>query len=158
MRLMAAAEKFKQVDMPSRVAESYWKIARNLDLGEDHEKATDNFVNAFAGYKAAAQKIPQVGDFYLDYAAYMKAWSEIQSAKLAHDREDYSVAMEHYEKASDLLGQSSCGVTFLRISVHGHFLSMLRIIAETTVMRQLRLLRRRLGSCRSLKGFFARAD
>jgi KaiC/GvpD/RAD55 family RecA-like ATPase len=36
----------------------------------------------------------------------MKAWSEIQTAKLAHNNEKYATAMQHYERASDLLKQS----------------------------------------------------
>jgi len=101
-----AAEKFKRVDLPSRVAESYWKIARNLDLSGDHHGASQNFENAFAGYKAAAQKIHQFSEFYLDYANYMKAWSEIQSAELAHSTGKHLIAIQHYERASDLLKQS----------------------------------------------------
>jgi len=101
-----AAEDFKKVDLPSRVAESYWKIARNLDLLGEHNQAAGNFEKGFAGYKAAAQKISQFSDFYLDYASYMKAWSEIEHAKLAHVNENYSVAMQHYEKATNLLKQS----------------------------------------------------
>ena len=101
-----AAEGFKKVDLPSRVAESYWKIARNLDLLGEYNQAAENFEKGFAGYKAAAQKISQFGDFYLDYASYMKAWSEIETAKLAHSDEQYAVAMNHYEKASILLKQS----------------------------------------------------
>jgi KaiC/GvpD/RAD55 family RecA-like ATPase len=101
-----AAEKFKQVDLPSRVAESYWKISRNLDVSGDYQKAAENFENAFAGYKAAAQKIHQFSEFYLDYATYMKAWSEIQTAKLAHNNEKYATAMQHYIKTSDLLKRS----------------------------------------------------
>ena len=101
-----AAEKFKRVDLPSRVAECYWKIAGNLDLTGDYEKAAENFENAFAGYKAAAQKIHQFSEFYLDYASYMKAWSEIQTAKLAHNNEKYDSAMQHYERTSNLLKQS----------------------------------------------------
>jgi KaiC/GvpD/RAD55 family RecA-like ATPase len=101
-----AAEKFKRVDLPSRVAESYWKIARNLDLSGDYQKAAENFENAFAGYKAAVQKIHQFSEFYLDYATYMKAWSEIQTAKLAHNNAKYATAMKHYERTSDLFKQS----------------------------------------------------
>jgi KaiC/GvpD/RAD55 family RecA-like ATPase len=101
-----AAEKFKKTGLPSRVAESYWKIARNLDVNGDYQKASDNFENAFAGYKAAAQEIHQFSEFYLDYAAYMKAWSEIQMAKLAHYNAKYATAMKHYERASELLKQS----------------------------------------------------
>ncbi len=101
-----AAEDFKKVDLPSRIAESYWKIARNLDLLGEHNQAAENFEKGFAGYKAAAQKISQFSDFYLDYASYMKAWSEIETAKLAHNSEKYTDAMNHYEKASGLLKQS----------------------------------------------------
>jgi tetratricopeptide (TPR) repeat protein len=36
----------------------------------------------------------------------MKAWSEIERAKFAHDHEDYSTAMKHYEKIASLLKPS----------------------------------------------------
>jgi KaiC/GvpD/RAD55 family RecA-like ATPase len=101
-----AAEDFKKVDLPSRVAESYWKIARNLDLLGEHNLAAGNFEKGFAGYKAAAQKISQFSDFYLDYASYMKAWSEIETAKFEHNNEKFTDSMNHYEKASRLLEQS----------------------------------------------------
>jgi len=55
---------------------------------------------------AAAPKIPHFGDFYLDYATYMKAWSEIERAKFAHKNEEYATAMKHYEKTANLLKQS----------------------------------------------------
>jgi KaiC/GvpD/RAD55 family RecA-like ATPase len=101
-----AAEDFKKVEMPSRVAESSWRIARNLDRLSEYDQAAKNFENAFAAYKAAAQRISQFSDFYLDYASYMKAWSEIEQAKLAHNEEEYDVAMQHYETTSNLLRQS----------------------------------------------------
>lgn len=101
-----AAEKFGKADLPSRVAESYWKMAKNLDRLEEHQKAAKNFENAFAGYKAAAQKIHQFVDFYLDYAVYMKAWSEVETAKLAHNNEEYTIAIQHYEKTANLLKKS----------------------------------------------------
>jgi len=101
-----AAEGFKKVSLPTRVAEAYWKIARNLDHVCDYEQSAGNFEKAFAAFKAAAQKIVKFGDFYVDYALYMKAWSEIESAKRAHAEENYFVAMEHYEKTSQLLRQS----------------------------------------------------
>ncbi|MGA2385175.1 MAG: ATPase domain-containing protein [Candidatus Bathyarchaeia archaeon] len=102
----SAAVKFRKVDLPSRVAESYWKIAGNLDQVCDYEGAAENFENAFAGYKAAAQKVQLFGDFYLDYSIYMKAWNEIESAKLAHNSQEFALAMQHYERTSNLLKQS----------------------------------------------------
>jgi KaiC/GvpD/RAD55 family RecA-like ATPase len=101
-----AAQNFREVDLPSRVAESYWKIATDLDFLGNYEKAADNFGKAFAGYKVAARKIEQFGDFYIDYSNYMRAWSEIENAKLAHKTGDYDFAMQHYQKGSSLLGQS----------------------------------------------------
>lgn len=101
-----AAEDFKRVDLPTRVAESYWKIARNFDSVEDYETAAKNFENAFAAYKASAQRIAQFSDFFSDYASYMKAWSEIEIAKCSHSDENYEAAVSHYDKASQLLRQS----------------------------------------------------
>jgi KaiC/GvpD/RAD55 family RecA-like ATPase len=101
-----AAEKFKKVDMPSRAAECYWKIAKNQDLLGEYQNAAESFENAFAEYKAATRRFTEFADFFLDYAKYTKAWSEIETAKLAHKNEEYSIAMKHYENAADLLKQS----------------------------------------------------
>ena len=101
-----AAENFKKVDLPSRVAESYWKIASNLDFLGNYDKSAENFGKAFAGYKVAARKIEQFSEFYLDYSNYMKAWSAVENAKLSHFSNDYPGAMRNYQKASSLLGQS----------------------------------------------------
>jgi KaiC/GvpD/RAD55 family RecA-like ATPase len=101
-----AAEEFKKANLPSRAAECYWRVARNQDyLGKNH-KATERFENAFEQYETAAQRIPHFANFYLDYATYMKAWSEIESAKIAHNREEYATAVRHYEKVAELLKPS----------------------------------------------------
>ena len=101
-----AARQFKKVNMPSRVAESYWRMARNQDRLEDHKKAAENFTSALAEYKAAAEKIPHFAEFYLDYALYMEAWSEIEKARFAHKREKYADATRHYENVANLLKPS----------------------------------------------------
>ena len=101
-----ASKKFKEANLPSRLAETYWKMARNQDYLGDHQQATTNFENAFAAYKVTAQKIPHFVDFFLDYAVYMKAWSEIEKAKFAHKNGEYTTAMKHYEKTANLLKQS----------------------------------------------------
>ncbi len=101
-----ASERFKTVNLPSYVAEAYWKIARINDLLEEHQEAATNFENAFAAYKVTAQKIVHFADFYLDYATYMKAWSEIERAKIAHESRDYADAIKCYEKTANLLNQS----------------------------------------------------
>jgi predicted amidohydrolase/tetratricopeptide (TPR) repeat protein len=101
-----AADKFEETDLPSRAAESYWKIARNSDYVGKHAEAARDFLEACARYEAAAQKIHQFADFYLDYAVYMKAWGQIEEAKFAHRNQDYSLARQHYEKAAKLLKSS----------------------------------------------------
>jgi len=101
-----AARKFGQVNLSSRVAESYWKMAKNQDRLEKHSKAAESFEKAFAGYKNAAQRITHFADFYLDYASYMKAWAEIERAKLAHEREQHANSMKHYDNAANLLKPS----------------------------------------------------
>jgi hypothetical protein len=101
-----AGKAFKKVNLPSRVAESYWKMARNQDHLGKHQKAAENFKNAVAEYTAAAQKIPHFADFYLDYATYMNAWSEIERAKSAHENEEYAEAMKHYENIANSLKPS----------------------------------------------------
>jgi tetratricopeptide (TPR) repeat protein len=101
-----AAKEFKKANLPSRVAECFWRAARNQDYLGKHHNAAERFENAFEEYKTAAQRIPHFADFYLDYATYMKAWSEIERAKFAHDREEYVTAMKHYEKIAELLKPS----------------------------------------------------
>jgi len=101
-----AAQNFKNVNMSSRVAESYWRIAENLDRLGEHQRAADNFEKAFGEYDVAAQRIPHFVEFFHDYALYMKAWSEIERAKHAHNHEDYVTAEERYEEAAKLLQQA----------------------------------------------------
>jgi hypothetical protein len=101
-----AAEDFKKADLPSRVAESYWKMARNQDRLGKHMMASESFGNALAEYKIAAHKNQHFADFYLDYATYMEAWSEVERAKSAHNDEEYAIAMKHYEKTANLLKPS----------------------------------------------------
>lgn len=101
-----AARNFRKADLPSRAAECYWKTARNQDRLGMYQKAAKNFENASTEYMAAAPKIPHFGDFYLDYATYMRAWSEIERAKFAHKNEEYAIAVKHYEKTTNLLKQS----------------------------------------------------
>ncbi len=98
-----AAKRFKGIELTSRVAESYWKIARNLDLLGDNAHAARNYDEAFNEYENAAQSMPNFSGFFLNYASYMKAWSEIEKAKSAHSNRRYASAMRHYRKTADLL-------------------------------------------------------
>lgn len=101
-----AAERFSRIGLHSRAAESYWKIALNEDTLGEHQTATKSFEKAWAEYKAASRKLPQFADFYLDYAIYMKAWSEIEIAKAAHLDREYTVATKQYETTATLLNKT----------------------------------------------------
>jgi hypothetical protein len=93
---------FAKANQPSRRAECHWRAAQaNDDLG-DNLKAAESFQLASQSFKAAAEKLPQLGSFYQDYALYMEAWSEIEKARNHHDRQEYSSAKESYEKAATL--------------------------------------------------------
>jgi len=97
-----AAKNFNRASLPSRAAESYWKIARYQDKLGSHEKAAGSFESASKMYLAAAQKIPHSEEFYKDHALYMQAWNEIERARYSHAKQEYDRAKKHYAKAASL--------------------------------------------------------
>ena len=107
--LAKAAEAFeeaagygKRSGLMGRVAECHWKTAQTYDVLNEHLKAAEDFELASDSYKKAAEKIPQLGDFYQDHALYMQAWSEIEKARHHHDKQEYGLAKEHFERAAEL--------------------------------------------------------
>jgi len=97
-----AVEACDKADLPSRAAESYWEIAKVKDKLGEYLEAAENFESASRRYKASAKKIPHLKDFYMDYALYMQAWSQIEKARHYHVKQEYSQAKKHYEKAASL--------------------------------------------------------
>jgi hypothetical protein len=97
-----AIESSEKTETLSQVAESYWKIAKIQDTLGEHLKAAENFLRASASYGKAADKIPVLKAFYKDYASYMEAWSQINKARQHHQRQEYGIAKEHYEKAAEI--------------------------------------------------------
>jgi tetratricopeptide (TPR) repeat protein len=97
-----AIEAYQKTNQTSRLAESYWKIAKTYDSLGEHVKAGDNFVHASKSYRNAAERIPQLKDFYQNQALYMQAWNEIENARYHHERQEYDSAKEHFEKAAEL--------------------------------------------------------
>ncbi len=97
-----AIESARKLDMNSLMAESYWKIAKAQDILQEHLEAAENFKHASEGYMKAAEKIPQLRDFYQDHASYMEAWNEIEKSRHYHTRQKYGQAKKHYEKAANL--------------------------------------------------------
>ena len=98
------AEVGRKADFFSRVAEAYWKIAKLHTQYGDHVKAAQSFEHASKSYLRAAKKVPQLKLFYQDYAAYMRAWEEIERAKHNHLAKCYEQAKKHYKKAANILG------------------------------------------------------
>jgi tetratricopeptide (TPR) repeat protein/KaiC/GvpD/RAD55 family RecA-like ATPase len=97
-----SAEANDNAGLPSREAEAYWQIAKSYDQLADYSQSATNFSKASEMYTIAAEKMSQLGGFYMDYAIYMQAWSQIEKARISHAREDYSKATEYYRKAAIL--------------------------------------------------------
>jgi len=100
--LWKSIESASKLNLCSRIAEAYWKIAKAQDVLEEHLEAAENFLLASENYMKAAEKIPQLISFYKDHATYMQAWSEIEKARQHHTEKHYGKAKEHYEKAAEL--------------------------------------------------------
>lgn len=98
----ASVNAYDKADVPTRTAEAYWQIAKAYDRLAEYSDSAKNFESASQNYRLAATKIPQLKEFYLDYATYMQAWNEIENAKNEHKREEYRKAKEHYEKTAEL--------------------------------------------------------
>ncbi|MCW4026007.1 MAG: hypothetical protein NWE76_00805, partial [Candidatus Bathyarchaeota archaeon] len=99
---LKAIESAGMLDMATRIAESHWKIARAQGVLGEHKEAAESFDLASESYMNAAEKIPQLREFYQELASYMNAWSEIERAKRHHLEKRYGKAREHYEKAAEL--------------------------------------------------------
>jgi hypothetical protein len=95
-----AAGSYQKVDFKNRVAECQWKAAQTYDALGEHLKAAENFDLASDNYKSVSERVSQIKNFYLEHACYMAAWSEIEKARHHHERQEYGLAKEHYEKAA----------------------------------------------------------
>jgi tetratricopeptide (TPR) repeat protein len=97
-----ATESYQKLNLIARIAESHWKKAQVYDELGEHLTASEGFSLAASDYRSASGKIPQLKDFYVDSALYMQAWAEIEKARHHHERQEYGLAKEHFEKAAEL--------------------------------------------------------
>ena len=97
-----AADMYSKVELPSRLAEAHWNIAKLYDHASEYVKASENFKSAADAYKASAEKIQRLNDFYSDYATYLQAWIEIEKARYHHAKLEYGQANKNYKKAAKL--------------------------------------------------------
>jgi exonuclease VII small subunit len=93
-------ENYQKTKQTSRLAETFWKIARTYDALGERIKAGNNFIHASKSYESAAETIPQLKEFYQDHALYMRAWNEIENARYHHERQEYGPAEKHFENAA----------------------------------------------------------
>ncbi len=100
--LREAIKSAEKLDMVSLIAESYWKIGKAQDTMGEHLEAASDYERASESYIKAAEKVPQLNDFYQDHATYMQAWKEIEKAKYNHAQRQYGQAKKHYEEAANL--------------------------------------------------------
>jgi len=91
-----------KANLVSRVAEAYWQMAVTHDRLGEYLQSALSFEYASKKYEQSAQNIPQLGNFYRNYAQYMQAWSDVEKARHHHERQEYGSAKEHFEKAAEL--------------------------------------------------------
>ena len=97
-----AIKRFSELALNSRIAESYWQIARlNNHLGDNLE-SSNNYLYAAENYKLTLEKNIKIKEFYGQHVQYMQAWSEIEQAKYNHKNEEYEQSSSHYKNAAKL--------------------------------------------------------
>lgn len=104
--LEEAAQAYSAEGLYTRTAEAFWNLANMQDAARQFQQAAESFDMASKNYRRMAPETPQLEDFYMDYATYMQAWSDIEKAKHYHARGEYHQAKKHYEKAANLHGSS----------------------------------------------------
>jgi len=100
-------ETYQENELPSRVAETHWKIANTINRLGQYTGSSEEFEQAARCYEEAAEKIPHLREFYTEYSNYMRAWSEIKKAKQHNLEKEYDQVREHYEKAAELHRRTS---------------------------------------------------
>lgn len=101
-----AADDFRKSEAPNRAAECFWRIAVNQNCLGDHTRASEAFTSAYREYESASKQMPAFSAFYMDYAAYMRGWSEIEVASFAHEQERYHDAERHFKIVSSIFENS----------------------------------------------------
>lgn len=98
----ASTESYQRLNLVSRIAENCWRRAQVFDKLGEHLTASQDFECAARSYSSALEKFPQLKAFYNDHAIYMQAWSEIEKARFHHQKQEYKMAEEHFDKAASL--------------------------------------------------------
>ena len=113
--LQQEARVLERTERPGLMAMDEWKIGFVYSLLGDHSSASRSYGLASESFSRGSQSNPQLRDFYIDYANYMKAWQEIENARFSHYQEDYLAAGDNYACARNLLEMSK---TFVDLAPH----------------------------------------
>ena len=98
----ASTESYERLSLVSRIAENCWRRAQVFDKLGEHLTASQDFECAARSYASALEKFPQLKAFYNEHSLYMQAWSEIEKARFHHQRQEYNMAEDHFDKAAGL--------------------------------------------------------
>ncbi len=99
----AAIDHYTKADTLTFRAEGLWLLSKTLDLIGKHDEAARSFEHASQSYEAASKAIPSLSILFSDLASYMRAWSQVESARQNHSLEEYGSARENYQKAAQIL-------------------------------------------------------
>lgn len=98
-----AVEIYNKIDMPSRLAESHWQMAKVYDQLGEYLESAKNFELASKNFEYMAVNFPQLKDFFSGYASYMNAWTELEKARYTHENENFALSAKHYGRCSQHL-------------------------------------------------------
>jgi len=100
-----AQDKYEEI--PHRKAELYWSLSAAQDTLHEYSLASENFLNSSNQYILAAEKTENLREYYSEYSAYMKAWSELEKAKKMHFEKNYSQANNHFTAVAQIFEKTS---------------------------------------------------
>ncbi len=104
--LEEAGQRYLAEGIPIRAAETFWRLGKMQDFVGELEEAAESFEKAACQYQLVVEKYPQLTETMTEYLQYMRAWSEIEAAKICHQGERYGDASGHYGKASKILSDT----------------------------------------------------
>ena len=97
---------YSTLSMFGFIAPLTWKIGELYDRISEFEKSADSFSKAAELYESAAKNQKSLSRSFIDLALYMRAWSNIEKARLDHRDEKYPLASERLREASVTLDKS----------------------------------------------------
>ncbi|MDA4111022.1 MAG: hypothetical protein OK439_00675 [Thaumarchaeota archaeon] len=85
-----------------KIASSHWRLAQVLDKEGKFSQSAASYSDAHEAYESASLS-PENATIYSEPSSYMKAWCDIENAKVAHRLSDFEKAAELYGRASGII-------------------------------------------------------